>query len=242
MSRVIQLCRASLFVAFLALITPPFSLVALLGCWLPATWRYHTIGQWNRCVILAARFLCGIHHHVEGMANLPRPPYVICSKHQSAWETLAYYQLFPRNCFVVKRSLLLIPFFGWGMYLAMGPIPINRGNPMSAMRNVMRTGKRRLAAGWNVVIFPEGTRIAVGQTHTFLPSACVLAIQAGVPVVPVALNSGRCWPRNRWGFFKVPGKIIVSIGKPLATAGSKSRDLTAQVEHWINSETKRLDG
>lgn len=238
----LQSCRAVLFALFVAFITPLFSLLAILVCWLPTAWRYHIIGQWNRCVIGAARFFCGISYRVEGMENIPATPCVICSKHQSAWETFAYYLIFPRSCFVAKKSLLLIPFFGWGFYIAMGPIAINRAKPMAAVRTVNTVGQRRLRKGWNVVIFPEGTRVPVGSTKPFLPSACMLATKAGVPVLPVAHNSGRYWPGDNWGFSRKPGVIRVSIGKPVATANRKVRELNTQVEAWINAETKDLGG
>lgn len=235
--------RAGLLILFLAVITPPFALISILTCWLPAKWRYHTIGQWNRSVVWAMRVFCGVRHQVIGAENLPSTPCVICSKHQSAWETLAYYTILPPCSFVIKRSLLLIPFFGWGLHLSMAPIPINRGSPQAALRSVLRTGLRRLQTGFCVVVFPEGTRIPVGENRAFLPSAATLASQAKVPMVPVALNSGRCWPPGGvLGFRLQPGEVTVSIGPPLVASGRKSRAVLAEARSWINAETERLGG
>ena len=175
--------RSLLFLAGLAVITPPFSFVALLICWLPRKWRYHVIGQWNRLTILLLRLCCGIRHEVRGLENLPPAPFVICANHQSAWETIAFYQIFPRASFVIKRSLLLIPFFGWGLYIAMEPIPIDRSAKMEALRRVLARGKEKMARGLAVVVFPQGHRIAAGTRAPFQPSAAMLATEAGAPLV-----------------------------------------------------------
>ena len=222
--------------------TPPFSLAALLIFWAPAKARYRVIGQWNRSVLFMARWICGIRYEVIGKERLPEPPYVICSKHQSAWETVAFYEIFPRTSFVVKRALLWIPFFGWGLWIGMSPIPIDRGAKLSAFRSILSAGKRKLAGNIPVCVFPEGTRIPVGKRKPFLPGACLLAVDTGVPIVPVALNSGACWPRTHLGFFKRPGLVTVSIGSAIATKGLRTREVTALVEDWVNAETERIGG
>lgn len=232
--------RASLFLLGLAVITPPFSFVAILTCWLPPLWRYHIIGQWNRLTVLLLRLCCGIRHELRGEEQLPPPPYVICANHQSAWETIAFYQLFPRASFVVKRSLLLIPFFGWGLYLAMEPIPIDRSAKMEALRQVMARGRKKMERGLVVVVFPQGTRTPPGERAPFQPSAALLASEAGVPLVPVALNSGRCWPGGIGGLDKRAGTITVSVGPPIATAGRRARDITSEAEAWISAEMDRI--
>ena len=234
--------RRILFMTWLAIITPPFSLVAIVCFWLPRFWKYHIIGQWNKSVILAAKLICGISYQVEGKSNLPAPPYVVCSKHQSAWETLAFYEIFPPSSFVVKRSLLFIPFFGWGMWIAMAPIAINRKSPKAALTSVLTQGKKKIKQGFNVIIFPEGTRIETGRTGKFLPGASTLAAQANVPIVPVTLNSGSCWPPGGSGFQLSPGKVTVSIGKPISTDNRKSREVLDEAYDWIVSETNRIQG
>ena len=240
--RVINTLRSGLFFIGLCIITPLFACVAILIFWLPAPVRYHTIGQWNRTVIFLLRLFCGISHEVDGLPNLPAPPYLICSNHQSAWETISFYGIFPRVSFVTKRSLLWIPFFGWGLYLAMDPIPIDRGAKLSSFKKILKLGGKRLDANVPVVIFPEGTRLAVGERRSFMPSAFMLAIESNVPIVPVAHNSGKCWPRGIAGFFKKPGLINMTIGKPISTEGKRARAVSAEVEQWIHAELKRIDG
>lgn len=193
--------------------------------------------------MLMARWLCGIRHEVLGRENLPQGPYVICSKHQSAWETIAYYGIFRRRIsFVVKRSLLWIPFFGWGLRLCMSPIPIDRSAKLSAFRSVLSVGKSRLDEGVPVCVFPEGTRVPAGERRKFLPGACMLAVEAGVPIVPVAHNSGRLWPKANLGLLKRSGTVTVSIGPPIATEGRRTKEVTAEAERWVHEETERIGG
>ena len=240
--RAVATLRSGLFFLGLCVITPIFSLVSILICWLPAPVRYHTIGQWNRTVVLLLKVCCGIGHEVGGLANLPKPPYLICSNHQSAWETIAFYCIFPRISFVTKRSLLWIPFFGWGFYLAMDPIPINREAKLSSFKKILKLGRKRLEDNVPVVIFPEGTRLKVGQRRNFMASAFMLAVENKIPIVPVAHNSGRLWPRGMAGFIKRPGTIEVRIGKPIASAGKKTRAVATEVEQSIYAELERIGG
>lgn len=233
--------RAGLIILYLAIITPPFALIAILTCMLPALWRYHIIGQWNNSVLWGLRVIAGITYQVRGQEHLPKTPCVFCAKHQSAWETIAFYAILPPCGFVIKRSLLLIPFFGWGLKIAMAPIPIDRSSPQAALRSVLTTGSKRLQQGFSVVIFPEGTRTPIGTHKEFLPSAPTLAKQAQVPLVPIALNSGKCWPSGKMlGFDLHPGEITVVIGEPIATENKKSREILAAAQEWIVRETDKL--
>src|SRR5688500_15786039 len=153
--------RSCLFTAALVLITPPYAVLALATFVLPRMLRYRIISGWSRLVIFLAKTLLGIRCKVEGRENLPARPAVILSKHQSAWETLAFQEIFPPQVHVLKRELLWIPFFGWGLAL-MSPIAINRGRGMTAMRQIARRGRERLEQGFWVVVFPEGTRVKPG--------------------------------------------------------------------------------
>jgi 1-acyl-sn-glycerol-3-phosphate acyltransferase len=163
---------------------------------------------------------------------------VILSKHQSAWETLAFQQIFPPQVHVLKRELLWLPFFGWGLAL-MSPIPIDRGRGLSALRQIARRGKRRLEQGFWVVVFPEGTRVAPGRRRKYQMGGAWLAAHAGAPVVPVAHNAGRCWPRN--SFLKYPGKVTVRIGPPIDSAGRDPGTINAEAEQWIETQQQTLD-
>ncbi|MGH8720715.1 MAG: lysophospholipid acyltransferase family protein [Burkholderiales bacterium] len=231
------LLRSALFALALVVVTPPYALVALATFGLPRLTRYRIISGWSRLVVRLARAILGIRWTVEGREHLPAKPAVILAKHQSAWETLAFQEIFPPQVLVLKKELLWIPFFGWGLAL-MSPIAIDRANGRAALRDIARRGKERLAQGFWVVIFPEGTRVRVGEKRDYRQGGAWLAAQCGVPVVPVAHNAGRLWPRN--AFLKRPGKVTVRIGPPIPTAGRDAKQISAAAEAWIEGEQRTL--
>jgi 1-acyl-sn-glycerol-3-phosphate acyltransferase len=231
------LLRSSLFAAALALITPPYALVALATFPLPRMLRYRIISGWSRAAVLLAKFLLGIDWKVEGREHLPTRPAVILSKHQSAWETLAFQQIFPPQVHVLKRELLWIPFFGWGLAL-MSPIAIDRTRGVAALRAMARRGRERLGQGFWVVVFPEGTRVAPGERRAYQLGGAWLAAASGAPIVPVAHNAGRVWPRN--AFLKRAGTVTVRIGPPIETADRDPKTLNALAETWIEEQQKAL--
>ena len=194
--------RSLVFALALVIITPPYSFIALLTLPLSRQRRYRIISGWSRCILVLARAILGIRYTVEGLEHLPSQPCILLSKHQSAWETLAFQEIFPPQVLVLKRELLWIPFFGWGLAL-MSPIAIDRQRGLSALREVARQGRERLAQGFWVVVFPEGTRVAPGRRRKYQLGGAFLACHAGAPVVPVAHNAGRCWPRNSFLKFQV---------------------------------------
>ena len=231
--------RSTLFAAFLTVITPVFAVIALLSFPLPPLTRYRIITVWTHWVMWAARVICGIRYRVIGREHIPDQPCIILAKHQSAWETMALQLIFPPQVWVLKRELLLVPFFGWGLAM-LSPIAIDRGSRRKALQQMIEQGRKRLDAGFCIVIFPEGTRVAPGQRGQYRPGGARLALHTATPVLPVAHNAGLCWRRN--AFLKYPGLITVSIGAPIA---SESTDdplaLMQRVEHWIETEIPRLD-
>lgn len=230
--------RSCLFFLLQLLLTPPYAVIAVLTFPFNALTRYRIISVWARLMMLALDHLCGIKFRVIGAENVPSEPCVILSKHQSAWETFAFQLIFPPQVYVIKRELLWIPFFGWGLAMC-SPIAINRGAGPRAARQMLSQGKDRLARGFCVIVYPEGTRVAPGTRGKYQSSGSAIAIHAGVPVLPVAHNAGRCWRRN--AFLKLPGTITVSIGPPLNTTGRKADALTREVETWIENEMQQID-
>jgi len=230
--------RSCLFAALQILLTPPYSVVALLTFPFNALTRYRIISWWARLMMLALRHICGIEFRVVGAEHLPARPCVVLSKHQSAWETFAFQVIFPPQVYVIKRELLWIPFFGWGLAMC-SPIAIDRSAGPRAARQMLSQGKDRIARGFWVIVYPEGTRVAPGTRGTYQSSGSAIAIHAGAPVVPVAHNAGRCWSRN--AFLKYPGTITVSIGRPIESRGRKAEALTREVETWIEAEMQQID-
>ena len=230
--------RSALFALGLMLVTPPYALLALLTFPLPRMTRYRVISGWSRLVVFLSKIILGIDWRVEGRENLPSRPSVILAKHQSAWETMAFQLIFPPHVHVLKRELLWIPFFGWGLAM-MSPIAIDRSRGLAALRAIARRGRERLAQGFWVMVFPEGTRVAPGQEREYRLGGAWLAVASGAPVVPVAHNAGLLWPRN--SFLKHPGKVTVRIGPPIESAGRDPAAINAMAEQWIETQQKTLD-
>ncbi len=229
--------RSSLFALALLIVTPPYALLALATFPLPRLVRYRIISGWSRLVIRLSRAVLGIDWQVEGAEHLPRAPAIILSKHQSAWETMAFQLIFPPQVHVLKRELLWIPFFGWGLAL-MSPIAIDRRRGVAALRAIARRGRERLAQGFCVVVFPEGTRVAPGERRPYQLGGAWLAADSGAPVVPVAHNAGLVWPRN--AFLKRPGTVTVRIGPAIDPAQRDAQTINRLAEEWIEEQQKDL--
>jgi len=229
--------RSVLFAAALILVTPPYALVALATFPLPRMLRYRVISGWSMLVVWLAKLILGIRWQVEGREHLPSRPAVILAKHQSAWETMAFQLIFPPQVHVLKRELLWIPFFGWGLAL-MSPIAIDRTRGVAALRAIARRGRERLEQGFWVVVFPEGTRVQPGERRPYQLGGAWLAAAAGAPVVPVAHNAGLVWPRN--AFLKRPGIVTVRIGPMIDAAGHDPKALNDMAEAWIEEQQKAL--
>ncbi|MBV8031983.1 MAG: 1-acyl-sn-glycerol-3-phosphate acyltransferase [Betaproteobacteria bacterium] len=231
------LARSSAFALALVLLTPPYAILALATFPLPRLMRYRVISGWSRLVVHLARWILGIRWRVEGLDNLPARPAVILAKHQSAWETMAFQLFLPPQVHVLKRELLWIPFFGWGLAL-MSPIAIDRSRGVAALRAIARRGAERLRQGFWVVVFPEGTRVAPGERRDYQLGGAWLAAETGVPIVPLAHNAGLLWPRN--AFLKRAGTVTVRIGPAIASTGRDPKTLNALAEQWIETQQAEL--
>ncbi len=232
--------RSLVFLLLQVLLTVVFALFGVLAAPFPLKVRYRVITGWNRSVVWLARWICGIRYRIIGQEHLPHTPSIVMAKHQSAWETIALPVLLPPMAMVIKRELLRIPFFGWGM-AQLAPIAIDRSAGRAALKQIVDQGRQRLTEeGMWVLIFPEGTRMAAGETGKYNIGGAWLATHAKVPVVPVAHNAGRLWPRN--ALLKRPGMITISIGPPIDATGMKPDALNEQVQQWIETEMQRLPG
>jgi len=230
--------RAVLYLVYLVVTIAPISLAVLLALPLSVHVRYWLAQVWTGLAIGGARVICGVQCKVEGWHNLPDGPAIIMPKHQSTWETLWLQCSMPRElCFVYKRELHYLPFFGWAI-ASVNQISIDRSKGSDAFEQVVQQGVDRLAHGWWIVMFPEGTRTAPGTTRRYKTGGARLAVRTGAPAVPIAVNSGECWPRSL--LIQRPGTITVSIGPPIESAGRTSDDVAAAVEAWIETEMRRI--
>jgi len=231
--------RSFFLTLFLTVTVIPYALACVLWAPLPLRIRYPLTTGWAALAIWAARVITGIRWQVKGAENLPDGPAIVLAKHQSAWETLFLPIFLPREaCFIYKRELHRIPFFGWGLAL-LRMIPIDRAKGRDAFEQVVRVGQQRLDEGRWPVIFPEGTRMPPGKTGRYKMGGALLATRTGAMVIPIAHNAGECWPRN--AFIKKPGLVTVSIGPPIDSAGLSAEALNRKVQQWIEDEMRRLN-
>ena len=234
MSRAILFLRSLVFTLLMTVATIIWSFACLLSAPLPYNMRYYWTSRWNVFAIWTAKVVCGIRYQVKGYDNLPDAPVILLSKHQSAWETIFYLSFMPRPLvYVFKKEITYIPFFGWGIAL-LRMIPIDRSKGKDAFAQIVKQGKRRLADGQWIIMFPEGTRTPVGERGKYKGGGARLAVETNTLVVPIAMDAGECWPKN--SFIKKPGMITVSIGKPISPKDLTHIELMQKVEDWIESE------
>jgi 1-acyl-sn-glycerol-3-phosphate acyltransferase len=197
------------------------------------------IGTFCHCTIWLAKNVAGIRYEVEGLEHLPKDDrgYVIMSKHQSSWETLFLQNIFDPNTVVIKKEAAYIPFFGWAISL-LNPIFINRKKGEQSLQQIMDQGSERLLSGEDILIFPEGTRVNVGERKAFKKGAALLACTSGSDVIPIALNSGEHWNNIRWRM--IPGTIKVVIGPVVSSKNKTWEDVNQEVETWINNKVDKI--
>ena len=196
---------------------------------------YYLLSRTNAFVLWWAKIACGIRYELRGKENIPNQACVVVCNHQSAWETYYIGLLFTPQATVLKQELIKIPVFGWALSKAK-PIAIDRSKPSLALKQLLKQGKERLEQGLWVVIYPEGTRVRPGKTAKYNKGAAMLASSAGVAVLPVAHNAGKCWPAGQ--FIKRPGTIIIEIGEPMHAKEGDRNALHQDMENWIRSKVE----
>ncbi len=232
-----RLIRSLLFELSMAASTVVTAGVLILMAPLPFTWRSRFARAYAAYNIGALRLLCGIDYVVEGRENIPAGPAIVFSKHQSAWETFALQLIFPPQCWVLKRELMWVPFFGWGLAM-LKPIAIDRSAGRKALKQVVEQGAERLREGIWVTVFPEGTRVAPGEHKRWGVGGAMLAAKTGYPVVPVAHNAGEFWPRR--ALLKRPGTVRVIIGPVIETEGLSATEINRRGETWMAEAMARI--
>lgn len=239
MSTLRQWLGSIVFTSYMFLSVPVYSMLAFSALLVPGVSAFSAARAWARSILGALELLCGLDYEVEGLEHLDRENCIVLLKHSSAWETIAQFVVFPaRQTWVMKRELLWVPILGWVLSL-FRPIAINRKGGRRAVEQVLEQGAQRLDDGFWVMIFPEGTRVPMGQKRRYGISGALLAATTGRPVIPVAHDAGRYWPRR--GLRKRPGTIRLAIGKPITAAGVDPRALNAQVEAWIEAKLAEFE-
>lgn len=234
----ISLFRSLLYLVILIITTPPYMLLYIaISFPLSLRWRHKLAMPWVRFAIWLVKHVLGIPYRLIGAENMPPHAAIVFSKHQSAWETLVLQEVFKDAVFVWKKEIKKLPFFGWA--LALTPmIPIDRGAGKEAIKHLVEIGGTRLKEGYTVIIFPEGTRAPPGGQQRYKGGGAFLATATGVPVVPVALNSGEFWGKN--ALFKKSGTVTVSVGPAIDPKGLSASDILSQAETWIEAEMRRI--
>lgn len=229
--------RSLLFWAGLILSTIIAAPIVSLLYPLPYRLRYRHAYRWTCFNLWWLKITCRLQCHITGATDIPQGAHIVMAKHQSAWETIALHKLFPPQVWIMKREIFWIPFFGWAL-ATMHTIAIDRSASRKALAQIIEQGKKKLAQGYWIIFFPEGTRVPPGSKGHYKLGAALLATQSGYPVIPVAHNAGEFWKRGV--FIKQPGIIDVVIGEPIDSKNLTANALNKKVEEWIEGEMKKI--
>lgn len=230
--------RSSIFSSYTIISAIIWSLVCSACFFLPLSYRYKLVSLWTDSIIKALKLICHVNYQVTGWENIPKKQTgIIICKHQSTWETFFLPGQFKELAIILKKELLWIPFFGWGL-AEIDPIAINRNKASTAMEQIINKGKKCLAAGRWILVFPEGTRIAPGKVGKYRLGGARLAVATGHPVLPIAHNAGCFWPRK--GFIKKPGTVQVVIGPLIETQNRTPEEVLKEAKNWIEATMLKL--
>ena len=211
--------------------------ILLVFFWMPINSRYAIASSWAKMNIWFLGVSCNLRYRIKGRENIPDEASLVLSNHQSTWETLAFQHFLPNQLWVLKKELLRVPIFGWGLAL-ISPIAIDRTAGKKAVDQIVEQGERKLNQGRWVIVFPEGTRIAPGVDSKYKMGGFIFASRITHPVVPVAHNAGEFWPKH--SFIKYPGTITVSIGEAFNASSMEPDEIKEKVEGWIKQELKEI--
>jgi len=241
--RFVAFVRSVLHMLWMLVTVVPWGIIMVVASvWIRGAPLWWMAVRWLGWAVHGARLVLGIRVRVSGMENLPDgaiSPAILLVKHQSTLETFLLPTLMPHPlAYVFKKELLRVPFFGWAMG-RLDMIHIDRNQRTQAFGKVVAQGRKLLAQGIWIIMFPEGTRTNRGAKGVYKSGGTRLAIETGAPVIPIAVTSAKCWPRK--AFIKMPGVVEVSIGPMIPSAGRKPEEMMREVERWIEDEMHRLD-
>lgn len=231
--------RSLFFQIGFTLSTILYAPIALMSFPFSFTQRYRFINLWSRFNIWWLKVTCKINYEIDGLENIDNNrTCIVMANHQSAWETLALSKHLPPLVWIIKKELLFIPFFGWGLAL-LKPIALQRKKAKASIQQLVEQGQKRLDSGYWVLVFPEGTRVSILSEQPYKRGGMILAEKTAYPILPIAHNSGHFWINN--SFFKKPGTIKVSIGPIIETQGKSEKEILQTLESWLRAEVKRLE-
>jgi 1-acyl-sn-glycerol-3-phosphate acyltransferase len=233
---VLRLARSLVFNALFYLNTVVWLILALPTFFMPYTAILWVAKTWGRINLVLLRVVVGLRYEIRGREKIPPGPLIVAAKHQSAWETIALMPLFDNPLFIVKRELMWIPLFGWFMRKGR-MVPVDRSAGLRALNAMIARARTELARGRQLIIFPEGTRRPAGAEPSYKPGVALLYVKAGVPCLPLALNSGLFWPRR--SIMRRPGTVVVEILEPIAP-GMGREAFFERLESAIEGATKKL--
>lgn len=229
--------RSVLFWIGFYICTTVVTSILTISFFLPFRIRFSISKAWPLFNLWWLKITCGLKYEVQGYENIPDESVIFMSKHQSSWETITFQLFLPPTVWVLKRELLWIPIYGWGIAMC-NPIAINRKKGKAALTQLFEKGQARLDAGINIMIFPEGTRSTPGEEPHYRPGGALLAAKTGHKIIPIAHNAGYYWPKGQ--FKKHPGTIKLVIGKPIITKGKSASDILKETENWIEAEMLKI--
>lgn len=213
-----------------------FMVCGLMFFFTPRRWSARALQAWARVSVWWMEVIVGTKYEVRGLENIPKGGCLLVGKHQSLWETFALLPMVDDPAIVLKRELTYIPVFGW-FAVKFQMISVDRGAAASALRNLVKSAKRAIGQGRQIIIFPEGTRAAPDAEPDYKPGAAALYLNLKVPAVPFGLNSGLYWPRRK--FVRFPGTILIEFGAPIPV-GLKRKEYSPLAQNAIEEITARL--
>lgn len=246
MHTLLNAVRSVLFILWMIVTVVPWGIMSLIASIFVRgkTLYWIVAAGWLHIAMFGARWICGVRYRLHGWEHIEAAQregrrVILCSKHQSTWETFFYPTIMPRALsYVFKRELIYVPFFGWAM-ARLDMVHIDRSRGADAWERVARQGRRYMDDGLWVIMFPEGTRIPRGKAGNYKNGAARLALSTDTPIVPIAVNSATCWPKS--SFIVKPGVIDVSIGAPISPQGHTAETMMRAVQAWIEQEMRRID-
>lgn len=199
----------------------------------------HGAKVWAAVIVFVLKKLCKVEHEFIGLEKLPKESCIVACKHQSMWETIVMHLVFHRPVYAFKKELLQIPFYGWFLRVMSG-IVVDRDGGMSSLKDLIKQTKKYLAQNQSIILFPQGTRVPVGDSvekYPYQAGITALYLACNVTVVPAALNSGNYWPKA--GILKKPGKITLEFLDPIE-AGLSKKEFTLRLESAIEKRSEEI--